>query len=436
MRCLECGAEIAERAQVCARCGSWAPVDYQLSVAADWAADAVSDAAGGLAPAAVHAGAGQQRPESAPDPDGDGAELAEWIPTPKFSTTRLRPGYDIDEVDAFIDDIRGSCLGVRDPSLTAEEIRGKQFSTTRLRPGYDEEEVDAFLDEAESRLAARVSVRCGAPAAGPGSGTADPAAQAAGIRCLECGAESAAGVQVCARCGAPVARQVPVSADQAEEESGDPITTLPGESMRQAAGQRPGPGSRRNARTMAGLGVALVVALTVLVASVTVISTRSVPSRPSASSRPSALSARQVTEDQLRTGDCLQGSDLNLQNYWWPGPDAVQWWSGDVVARVPCAQMHAAEVFFAGNAWPQSLACPGADAIAREANTFCSTAFAVYDGDDVEIQDSIFMTISYVPSGGNDWAAGDRRLVCVAFSPNDQGTALAPMVGSFKGTGQ
>ena len=30
----------------------------------------------------------------------------------------------------------------------------KQFSTTRLRPGYDEDEVDAFLDAAELRLAA------------------------------------------------------------------------------------------------------------------------------------------------------------------------------------------------------------------------------------------------------------------------------------------
>jgi DivIVA domain-containing protein len=31
-------------------------------------------------------------------------------------------------------------------------VRNKQFSTTRLRPGYDEEEVDAFLDEVEGEL--------------------------------------------------------------------------------------------------------------------------------------------------------------------------------------------------------------------------------------------------------------------------------------------
>lgn len=37
-------------------------------------------------------------------------------------------------------------------SLTPADVRNKQFSTTRLRPGYDEEEVDAFLDEVESEL--------------------------------------------------------------------------------------------------------------------------------------------------------------------------------------------------------------------------------------------------------------------------------------------
>jgi DivIVA domain-containing protein len=36
--------------------------------------------------------------------------------------------------------------------LTPVDVRNKQFSTTRLRPGYDEEEVDAFLDEIEAEL--------------------------------------------------------------------------------------------------------------------------------------------------------------------------------------------------------------------------------------------------------------------------------------------
>jgi DivIVA domain-containing protein len=36
--------------------------------------------------------------------------------------------------------------------LTPADVRNKQFSTTRLRPGYDEAEVDAFLDEIESEF--------------------------------------------------------------------------------------------------------------------------------------------------------------------------------------------------------------------------------------------------------------------------------------------
>jgi DivIVA domain-containing protein len=39
-----------------------------------------------------------------------------------------------------------------DMPLTPPDVRNKQFSTTRLRPGYDEEEVDAFLDEIEAEL--------------------------------------------------------------------------------------------------------------------------------------------------------------------------------------------------------------------------------------------------------------------------------------------
>jgi DivIVA domain-containing protein len=39
-----------------------------------------------------------------------------------------------------------------DMPLTPADVRNKQFSTTRLRPGYDEEEVDAFLDEIEAEL--------------------------------------------------------------------------------------------------------------------------------------------------------------------------------------------------------------------------------------------------------------------------------------------
>jgi DivIVA domain-containing protein len=36
--------------------------------------------------------------------------------------------------------------------LTPEEVQNKRFTSTRFRPGYDEDEVDAFLDEVEAEL--------------------------------------------------------------------------------------------------------------------------------------------------------------------------------------------------------------------------------------------------------------------------------------------
>src|SRR5215469_18017478 len=89
---------------------------------------------------------------------------------------RCAPGYDMEQVDAFLDAIRDTFSGVRQPPLTAEDIRTKKFATTRLRPGYDQEEVDAFLDEAEARLR---------------------------IRSAERGAETAEATPHCVRCGAP-----------------------------------------------------------------------------------------------------------------------------------------------------------------------------------------------------------------------------------------
>ena len=84
------------------------------------------------------------------------AGWAEWADSTTFSTSRLRVGrYDTAEVDAFREAIRDTFLGVGEPPLTWRAPPGKQFTTTRrLRPGYDPEQVDAFLDKAEPRLAA------------------------------------------------------------------------------------------------------------------------------------------------------------------------------------------------------------------------------------------------------------------------------------------
>jgi DivIVA domain-containing protein len=100
--------------------------------------------------------------ESADRPPGplvSGAILAKWADSTRFSTSRLRVGrYDTAEVDAFRDAVRDTFLGVGRSPLTWRAPPGKQFTTTRrLRPGYDPEQVDAFLDKAERKLAAMES---------------------------------------------------------------------------------------------------------------------------------------------------------------------------------------------------------------------------------------------------------------------------------------
>ncbi|MFI6586449.1 DivIVA domain-containing protein [Embleya sp. NPDC050493] len=72
-----------------------------------------------------------------------------------FTRTRLREGYAIADVDAFLALVRGSLDGTAAVPLTPARVREQQFATVRLREGYDEDEVDAALDEIEARLAAR-----------------------------------------------------------------------------------------------------------------------------------------------------------------------------------------------------------------------------------------------------------------------------------------
>jgi Septum formation len=90
-------------------------------------------------------------------------------------------------------------------------------------------------------------------------------------------------------------------------------------------------------------------------------------------------------------------------------------WPG-LFPAVPCTQRHLAEVFFAGNVWPQSQTTyPGDNAVNGESNTRCLAAFVAYDGIDGSVSSFTFDAIA--PSGGSDWASGDREVVWVAYEP-------------------
>jgi DivIVA domain-containing protein len=144
-------------------------------------------------------------------------------PGPGFSSTRMRPGYAKQEVDAFLEAIRDTLLGLREPPLTAGEIRHKQFATTRGRSGYDEQEVDAFLDEAEARLR---------------------------LTCAECGAPVIELGEACAECGAPPAGQRSAAADTAAGGPGSDVSAA-----------QPAP-RRRRIILLAGLTVLAAVGIT------------------------------------------------------------------------------------------------------------------------------------------------------------------------------
>lgn len=84
----------------------------------------------------------------------------EW----RFTRTRLREGYAVADVDAFMELVRSSLDGTAVVSLTPTQVREQQFATVWWRDGYAEDEVDAALDEVEVRLAERAAGDARGPA--------------------------------------------------------------------------------------------------------------------------------------------------------------------------------------------------------------------------------------------------------------------------------
>lgn len=64
----------------------------------------------------------------------------------RFPRVRMREGYDIGEVDTFVEHIRATLS----TTLTAAEVQAVQFTTVRLRLGYDMQAVDEWLDAVQA----------------------------------------------------------------------------------------------------------------------------------------------------------------------------------------------------------------------------------------------------------------------------------------------
>lgn len=81
--------------------------------------------------------------------------LMNWIQNVEFSGAGVRAGYDVRDVDAFLDRVIDGLRGAA-PPITARDVRESAFRSVRLGPGYDESEVDRFLSQLAAALEAPV----------------------------------------------------------------------------------------------------------------------------------------------------------------------------------------------------------------------------------------------------------------------------------------
>ena len=72
-----------------------------------------------------------------------------------FTSVQFREGYTKGEVEAFVGRAT-EALASPVPTLRPEEVRAIRFSTVRLQQGYEMREVDTYLDDLEQHLAERL----------------------------------------------------------------------------------------------------------------------------------------------------------------------------------------------------------------------------------------------------------------------------------------
>lgn len=75
------------------------------------------------------------------------------LPPPRFTVGRFRSGYDIGEVDDFLDEVQRRLSAAPSEEL-AIAIVEKRFSLTAMRPGYDMDQVDDYLDRVVAMIRA------------------------------------------------------------------------------------------------------------------------------------------------------------------------------------------------------------------------------------------------------------------------------------------
>jgi hypothetical protein len=165
--------------------------------------------------------------------------------------------------------------------------------------------------------------------------------------------------------------------------------------------------ARRSLRRRIGVLIGTQLALS---AAVLAFAATSAPPATSAGKPAKAARPAEVTWDKVRAGDCLQGELLEFGN----GAGLP-----DTVTSVPCRQPHLGEVVFTGDAWPVTQVYPGFEATMDQADRRCARELTTYEDRKYK---TAFTYESEEPDG-DDWAGGDRSLLCIAYKPNDLGGA-------------
>ncbi|MGO4600154.1 DivIVA domain-containing protein [Terrabacter sp. 2RAF25] len=82
----------------------------------------------------------------------DPARLVTELTKARFGSTQLRQGYDMAEVDRFIDEVVVALRTGASPAGLASRVRDVRFTTTSLQRGYDIADVDATLESLVTTL--------------------------------------------------------------------------------------------------------------------------------------------------------------------------------------------------------------------------------------------------------------------------------------------
>lgn len=92
---------------------------------------------------------------------------------PEFGTVRMREGYDLDDVDDFVDVVIDALEGHGSSDLTPEQIERYEFRVVRMKTSYVMEDVDRWLDAAASELRSATRSRR-EPRSAPAEAPAEP----------------------------------------------------------------------------------------------------------------------------------------------------------------------------------------------------------------------------------------------------------------------